>query len=178
MIRTSYSIAEVNFVNPHEVLNIPITATRNEIRAAYRALARRWHPDRFMEGPERDWANEKMAQINAAYRDCLNNLGRGKLADSTEDAELEHIRQMIDDGNYSTARKMLMRINTRRAEWNYLFGAVLYHMAETEKALIYLSVAAHQQPNNRKYALAFQEAQKHSHLAAKHSFASLLRKRG
>ena len=48
-------------MNGYEVLNIPATASLDEIRAAYRNLARRWHPDRFMAGPERDWANEKMA---------------------------------------------------------------------------------------------------------------------
>ena len=59
-------------MNEYEILNIKQTATPEEIRAAYRDLARRWHPDRFMAGPERDWANEKMAQINAAYRSCLD----------------------------------------------------------------------------------------------------------
>ena len=151
-------MTEVNSVNAHEILNIPPTATRDEIRTAYRALARRWHPDRFMEGPERDWANEKMAEINAAYRDCLSNLGRGKLSTSSDEETLAKIQQMIDDGNYLGARKLLMGINTRCAEWNYLFGAVLYHMAETEKALIYLSVAVHQNPGSVKYARALSEA--------------------
>ena len=59
-------------MNGYEVLNIPATASLDEIRAAYRNLARRWHPDRFMPGPERDWANEKMAAINAAYRACID----------------------------------------------------------------------------------------------------------
>ena len=67
-------------VNAYEILNIPATATREEIRAAYRVMARRWHPDRFLPGPERDWANEKMADINAAYRLCLNGLRDAKVS--------------------------------------------------------------------------------------------------
>ena len=63
-------------MNGYEVLKIPVTATRDDIRAAYRALARRWHPDRFAEGPERDWANEKMAEINAAYQACIRRAPR------------------------------------------------------------------------------------------------------
>ena len=63
-------------MNAYQVLGIPVTADREQIRAAYRALARRWHPDRFMAGPERDWANDKMAEINAAYRECLDGLTR------------------------------------------------------------------------------------------------------
>lgn len=145
-------------LNAYEVLNIPATATREEIRAAYRALARRWHPDRFMQGPERDWANDKMAEINAAYRACLS--GTKPAASSHGDTErLAQIQQLIDDGNYLAARKMLMGISTRCAEWNYLFGAVLMRLCETEKALIYLSVAAHQNPASSKYARALREAQ-------------------
>ena len=45
-----------------------------------------------------------------------------------------------------------MEVSTRRAEWNYLFGLMLLHRQEYEKALVYLSVAAHQQPENPKYA--------------------------
>ena len=146
-------------MNGYEVLNIPVTATRDEIRAAYRELARRWHPDRFLPGPERDWANEKMADINAAYRLCLNGLRDARVAAASEDEALRQVQALIDDGQYQSARKLLMGLNTRCAEWNYLFGWVLMHQSDTEKALIYLSVAAHQNPASVKYARALKEAQ-------------------
>ncbi len=147
-------------MNEYEVLNIPMTATPEEIRAAYRNLARRWHPDRFMAGPERDWANEKMAAINAAYRACLNGARQG--VKPTMDGEREALMQvqaLIDDGKYQSARKLLMGFDTRCAEWNYLFGAVLMKLRENDKALIYLSVAVHQAPDCVKYARALKEAQ-------------------
>jgi len=145
-------------LNAYEVLNVPATATREEIRAAYRALARRWHPDRFMQGPERDWANDKMAEINAAYRACLDG-SASRIASANGDHErLVEIQKLIDDGKYLTARQMLMSFTTRCAEWNYLFGAVLMRLSETDKALIYLSVAAHQNPSSSKYARALSEA--------------------
>lgn len=145
-------------MNAYEVLNIPATATRDEIRAAYRELARRWHPDRFMQGPERDWANEKMAEINAAYRACLDGSAcRIASADGDHERFVE-VQKLIDDGKYLSAREMLMSFTTRCAEWNYLFGAVLMRLCETEKALIYLSVAAHQNPSSSKYASALNEA--------------------
>ncbi len=142
-----------------QVLGIPVTSDREQIRAAYRALARRWHPDRFMAGPERDWANDKMAEINAAYRECLDGLKRVSKPAETENAALAQVQSLIDSGNYLSARKMLMGISTRCSEWNYLFGAVLLRLAETEKALIYLSVAAHQNPDCLKYIRALNEAQ-------------------
>ncbi len=146
-------------MNGYEVLNIPANATRDEIRAAYRELARRWHPDRFLPGPERDWANEKMADINAAYRLCLNGLRDAKVSAASEDEALKQAQALIDDGQYQSARKLLMGLGTRCAEWNYLFGWVLLHQSDTQKALIYLSVAAHQNPNSVKYARALKEAQ-------------------
>ena len=146
-------------MNGYQVLNIPANATRDEIRAAYRELARRWHPDRFLPGPERDWANEKMADINAAYRLCLNGLRDAKVSAASEDEALKRVQALIDDGQYQSARKLLMGLGTRCAEWNYLFGWVLLHQSDTQKALIYLSVAAHQNPNSVKYARALKEAQ-------------------
>ena len=146
-------------MNEYEVLNIPVTASRDEIRAAYRDLARRWHPDRFMAGPERDWANEKMAAINAAYRACLDAARQGAGEAGGEREALRQVQALIDDGKYQSARKLLMGFDTRCAEWNYLFGAVLLKLSEIEKALIYLSVAAHQAPDSVKYARALKEAQ-------------------
>ena len=149
-------------MNPHKVLGLTPSATREEIRSAYRALARRWHPDRFMEGPERDWANEKMAEINAAYRACLS--GAKSAPDVETDARtLRRIEELIDGGQYPLARRMLMSIATRCAEWNYLFGAMLMKTRDTRKALIYLRVAAHQQPENEKYARAFADARRAEH---------------
>ena len=115
-----------------------------------------------MPGPERDWANEKMADINAAYRLCLNGLKDARVTAEGEGEALRRVQALIDDGQYQSARKLLMGFNTRCAEWNYLFGAVLLNLCETEKALIYLSVAAHQAPNSVKYARALKEARQRS----------------
>ena len=146
-------------MNPHKVLGLAPSATREEIRSAYRALARRWHPDRFMEGPERDWANDKMAEINAAYRACLSSAASNPDAEA-EARTLKRIEELIAGGQYPLARRMLMSIATRCAEWNYLFGAMLMKTRDTRKALIYLRVAAHQQPENPQSARAFADAQR------------------
>lgn len=161
-------------MNAYELLGVAPSATKEEVRSAYRTLARRWHPDRFMEGPERDWANEKMAEINAAYRACLHE--PQVLADQeAEGRQLKRIEELIDGGQYPMARRMLMNIATRCAEWNYLFGAILLKTADVKKALIYLSVAAHQQPENAKYARALREAQT-AQTGAKRSLSALIGK--
>ena len=52
--------------NYYQVLEIPPTASQEEIVQAYRRLARRFHPD--LQTPERkSWAEEHMKQLNEAY---------------------------------------------------------------------------------------------------------------
>ena len=143
--------------SPAQILGISAYASREEARQAYRALARRWHPDRFMPGPEREWANERMTEINVAYAEFVKQVRAGRI-DST--ADLSRVQGMIDDGHLSTARQLLMTLPTRCAEWNYLFGQLLYKLADYQKAIMYLSVAAHQEPDNPKYSAACAQAQK------------------
>jgi hypothetical protein len=50
-------------MDPHAVLGLPAGASADQVTAAYRELAKRWHPDR---GGGRE-AERRMAQINAAY---------------------------------------------------------------------------------------------------------------
>lgn len=47
----------------------PIPETEAELRRAYRALARRHHPDLVQDPDERERRERQMARINAAYRD-------------------------------------------------------------------------------------------------------------
>ena len=49
--------------DPFAVLGVPPSASAEEVAAAYRRLAKRWHPDR---SPDRA-AEGRMAEINAAY---------------------------------------------------------------------------------------------------------------
>jgi hypothetical protein len=50
-------------MDPHAVLGVAPDASPDELTASYRALAKRWHPDRG-GGPQ---AQRRMAEINAAY---------------------------------------------------------------------------------------------------------------
>ena len=51
-------------MDPLATLGLPPFATPEEVAAAYRRLAKRWHPDRAGDGPE---VARRMAAINAAY---------------------------------------------------------------------------------------------------------------
>ncbi|HYG76167.1 MAG TPA: J domain-containing protein [Planctomycetota bacterium] len=50
-----------------ETLELPATATPEQIRQAYRELVKVWHPDRFSEASLKARAEEKLKEINTAY---------------------------------------------------------------------------------------------------------------
>jgi len=149
--------------NPYEALGVADGAGRAEIRQAYRALARRWHPDRFAEGHERMWAERKMVEINLAYHEalvaCAGRDGSAPYEITPESQRLEDVRTLIAAGQLNAARQALIRIESRSAEWNYLFGAVLLRLGEYEKAVLYFGIAARQRPANRQYRTAHMSAE-------------------
>jgi curved DNA-binding protein CbpA len=61
--------------DPYAVLGVPRNASQSEIRAAYRALAAKYHPDRHQGNPLNDLAAEKLTELNLAY-EILSDPGR------------------------------------------------------------------------------------------------------
>ena len=55
--------------DPYKVLGIPSTATDDEVKQAYRRLAKRYHPD---ANPGDQNAERRMQEINAAYDEIMN----------------------------------------------------------------------------------------------------------
>jgi len=53
--------------DPYTVLGVGRNATPSDIRAAYRDLVARYHPDKHAGNPLEGLAAEKMAEINRAY---------------------------------------------------------------------------------------------------------------
>ncbi len=76
-------MSRISLLSHYQILGVSRQASGEEVRAAYRRMARRYHPDRFEGGGD---SQETMARINAAY-DVLSDDGRRAEYDRLLDAE-------------------------------------------------------------------------------------------
>ena len=140
-------------LDPFERLGVRRNASAVQIRKSYLNLVRKWHPDRFQEGPERLFAEKNMIEINIAYEEAV--LKRSGVSDADFDGEtLKRAQKLMEMGELTAARRALTGATTRCAEWNYLFGAVLLRLGDIEKAALYFGVAARQRPEVGAYKSA------------------------
>ena len=154
--------------DPYKVLGVSRDASDDEIKKAYRELARKYHPDNYANSPLADLAEEKMKEINTAYSDIQkaraagNSDQSGAYSEQTyggstytgENAEeFKTIREYINAGRYSDADLLLnsLSANARNAEWNFLKGCVLAQKGWFFDAQKYFETACYMEPNNPEY---------------------------
>lgn len=63
--------------DPYSVLGVPGNATEEEIKKAYKALSRRYHPDANVNNPNKDAAEEKFKEIQQAYQQIMKERTEG-----------------------------------------------------------------------------------------------------
>lgn len=58
--------------DPYQVLGVSRDASEEEIKKAYRALSRKYHPDANVNNPNKDAAEEKFKEIQQAYQRIMD----------------------------------------------------------------------------------------------------------
>jgi len=152
--------------DPYKVLGVSRTATDDEIKTAYRELAKKYHPDNYADNPLSDLVEEKMKEINEAYDQIRKERSGGAGSSgaggssygggSSYSGSLGEIRQLIAAGRFSEAEIRLDAMGSadRNAEWNYLKGCVLLNRGAVYDAQRHIDTACYMDPNNREYSQA------------------------
>jgi curved DNA-binding protein CbpA len=149
--------------DPYKVLGVSRDASDDEIKKAYRELARKYHPDNYVDNPLSDLVEEKMKEINEAY-DTIQKQRASSSSQSSyssydsgysysNNESFRRIREAINAGRYSDADIMLDSIsqNERNAEWHFLKGCILIQRGWIFDAQKYLETACYMDPSNAEY---------------------------
>lgn len=144
--------------DPYQVLGIARNATDDEIKKAYRNLARKYHPDNFAGKPESAAsAEEVMKEINEAYdaiqRERSGKGGASSSYTSSGTTSFYEVRRLISQGLYSDAELIIDSTPSgdRGAEWNYLKGCLLTQRGYYYDALRCIETACYLDPTNMEY---------------------------
>ena len=151
--------------DPYEILGVGRNATDDEIKKAYREMARKYHPDNYAENPLSDLAEEKMQEINDAYDKIMNQRRGRKTSDNSygnQASAFPDIRRLITEGRFEEAQELLDGVPTqnRNAEWHFLNGSVLYKRGWFDGAYSDFATACRMDPTNAEYREAFNRIQR------------------
>ena len=156
--------------DPYSILGVSPSASDEEIKKAYRELARKYHPDAYRDHPLADLAEEKMKEINEAY-DAITKMRTGggggyqgytgsgyyqnNASQKTSSAGLyQTVRAYIQTGNISGAEQLLGTVSDRTGEWYYLMGCVYYRRGWYDDARSHFDTAVSMEPGNMEYRQA------------------------
>ena len=156
--------------DPYSVLGVSPDASDEEIKRAYRELARKYHPDNYQNNPLADLAEEKMKAINEAYDAITKQRSGGggsyqqssgsyggytqQRSYSSGSSTYARVRNLINAGDLGTAERLLQEVPQRDGEWYFLVGSIAYRKGWLDEAMQNYTLAVQMDPGNMEYRQA------------------------
>ena len=157
--------------DPYKTLGVDRSASDAEIKKAYYALAKKYHPDNYADSDLADLAEEKMKAINEAYAEIERIRSSGGSAydyayeDGTSrdaygdpyggsyEASYRQVRTLLNERRYDRAAAILSAIpeSAHEAEWHYLYGCLCIAAGSYTEAVSHIETACYMQPDNFEY---------------------------
>lgn len=151
--------------NPYDVLGVSPNASDDEVKRAWRELARKYHPDKYRDSDLADLASEKMKEINAAYEE-IQKMRAGQSSGKSgtgyngnpnagghSSPIYAKVRMLINQNEIMEADRLLQSVSqsTRGAEWYFLMGCVLFKRGYFLDAQRMFDQACSLDPQNAEY---------------------------
>lgn len=154
--------------DPYEILGVSPSDSDEDIKKAYRALARKYHPDNYHDNPLADLAEEKMKEINEAYELIQKSRSGGSSSGGYSSAyqsqsrgysgsasgQFAQVRQRINSNDLDGAEQILQGTDARTGEWYFLMGSIAYRRGWLDEARQNYQIACQMEPNNPEYRQA------------------------
>lgn len=153
------------YKDPYSVLGVSRSASNDEIKKAYRALSKKYHPD--LNPDNKAAAEAKFKEVQEAY-DAIMDEKEGKTSSQyqgyyggqqqqTESNEMRAAASFIQNRRYQEALRVLSEVRDRNARW-YFYSAIANAGAgNNTTAKEHARMAATLEPNNQEYQnLAYQ----------------------
>lgn len=147
--------------DPYSVLGLQRGASEEEVKKAYKSLAKRYHPDVTGNDPA---AAKKMQEINAAYDMIMNRKeqasgGYGYSSYQDQGQRDEEPIEMQAAANYINARRFREALNalgsvppsSRNGRWYYLSSIARYYTGDSMGARQDIDAALSKEPGNIAY---------------------------
>ena len=164
--------------DPYSVLGVSQNASDEEVKKAYRELARKYHPDNYQNNPLADLAEEKMKEINEAYDAITKQRAGGsgyqqqpsggygyaqqQRSYSSNNPTYARVRNLINAGDLGTAERLLYEVGQKDGEWYFLSGSIAYRKGWLDEAMQNYTRAVQMEPNNMEYRQALNMMQQRS----------------
>lgn len=169
--------------DPYSVLGVSRDASEEEIKKAYRALSRKYHPDANINNPNKAQAEEKFKEIQQAYQQIMREResggsyqstggyggfggfggfgqnGGGRAGDSwsEEDVRMQAAENYIRNRHFKEALNVLSDIDLHNARWYYLSAMANAGQGNNVLAKEYARKAASMEPDNMAYRQLLQQ---------------------
>lgn len=166
--------------DPYEVLGISRSATEDEIKKAYRAASRKYHPDANLDNPKA--AEEKFKEVQQAYKEIIRQRESGQNQDaygssfggyggyyggqyqrrqqsdySGEDSYMQAAANYIRAGYYKEAIQVLSQISNRDARWYYYSAMANFYSGNNVTGMEHIDRAIALEPGNMEYKMCKQQ---------------------
>ena len=138
----------------YELLDLPESATDEEIKNRYQELKEKYREERWQDGEAGNEASRMLTKLETAYSEILSARKEAK-KETKSDNVLEKVAELIRENKINEAQAKLDDCNERSAEWHYLQAVIFYKKNWTNESKKQLEIAMQMEPDNVKYSSAY-----------------------